>query len=74
MLYIQIKADRDPKALAELIAASQESSSPVDPKLEVEAAMLRDHQEQVERDRPSCHEIETVNFHKLDDDNDWTDL
>jgi hypothetical protein len=73
MLYIQIKADCDPKALAELIA-SQESTAPVDPKLEIEATMLREHQEQVERDRPTCHELETVNYQKLDDDNDWTDL
>jgi hypothetical protein len=73
MLYIQIKSDRDPKALAELIA-SQESNAPVDPKLEVEATMLREHQEQVERERPNCHELETVNYQKLDDDNDWTEL
>ena len=74
MLYIQIKSDRDPKVLADLIAASQESRDPVDPKLEIEATMLREHQEQVERDRPTCHELETVNYQKLDEDNDWTDL
>ena len=73
MLYIQIKSDRDPKALADLIA-SQESNHPVDPMLEIEAMMLREHHEQVERDRPTCHELETVNYQKLDADNDWTEI
>jgi hypothetical protein len=73
MIYIQVKDGRDPRVLADLIA-SAEHGSVVDPKLEVEAAMLREHQEQVVRERPSHDTMETVDFKKLDDDNEWTDL
>lgn len=73
MLYIQIKSDRDPRVLADLIA-STESEQPVDPKVEVEAKLVREHQAQAERDRPSWQTLDTVNFQKLDDDNDWTDI
>lgn len=73
MIYIQVKSDRDPRVLAQLIASTQ-SAAPVDPKLAVEATMLREHQAQAERDRPSWQTLDTVNFQKIDDDNDWTDL
>ena len=74
MIYIQVKSDRDPRILAELIASTQGESPVSDPKVAVEAKMVRDHQEQVERDRPSWQTLDTVNFQKLDDDNNWSDL
>jgi len=73
MIYIQVKSGRDPRVLADLIA-STENGAAVDPKLEIEAAMLRAHQEQAVRERPTRENMETVNFSKLDEDNDWTDL
>jgi hypothetical protein len=74
MIYIQVKSDRDPTVLAELIASTQSESPVSDPKLAIEAKMVREHQEQVERDRPSWQTLDTVNFQKLDDDNNWSDL
>jgi hypothetical protein len=73
MLYIQVQSKRDPKVLAELIASTQ-NQAPVDPSLEIEAKILREHQALNEAERPSWRELETVNFQKLDDDNDWSDL
>ena len=73
MLYIQVKSGRDPRVLAELIASTQ-GKPVVDPKLVVEAQLLREVQEHAEHDRPSRDEVETVNFTKLDDANDWTDI
>jgi hypothetical protein len=73
MIYIQVKADRDPRVLADLIAATQ-SGAVVDPKLAVEAHFLRAVQEQNEQSRPARDELETVDFQRLDDENDWTDV
>jgi len=73
MLYIQVKSERDPRVLAELIASTQ-SEPPADSKVAVEAKLLREHQEQEAASRPSWETLDTVNFGKLDDENDWTDL
>ena len=73
MLHIQVKSKRDPHVLAELIAAS-EPDAQVDPKLAVEAKLIREQRDYEERTRPSLHQLDTMNFHKLDDENDWTDL
>ena len=74
MIYIQVKSDRDPQVLAELIASTQGDARPSDPKLAEDAKLVREHQEQVERDRPSWQTLDTTNFQKLDDDNNWSDL
>lgn len=73
MLYIQVKSERDPAALAELIASTQ-SEPAADSKVAIEAKLLREHQEQEALTRPSWETLDTVNFGKLDDENDWTDL
>ena len=73
MIQIQVVSDEDPKALAELIASTQ-GEEPTDPKLAIEASLLREHQARAERERPSLQEIDTTNFAMLDADNDWTDL
>jgi hypothetical protein len=72
MLSIHVKAC-DPRVLAELIASTQ-SETPVDSKVAVEAKLLREHQAQEAATRPSWETLDTVNFGKLDDDNDWSDL
>jgi hypothetical protein len=73
MIHVQVTSDQAPQALADLIASTQGEDS-LDPKLAIEASMIRDHQAQAERERPSLQEIDTVDFAKLDIDNDWTDL
>ncbi len=74
MLYIQVKSDRDPRVLADLIAHAQGTAKTVDPKLAVEAQLVRAVREQAEAERPPREERETVNFQRLDDENDWTDI
>ena len=71
MIHVQVTSDQAPKALADLIASTQGEES-LDPKLAIEASLIRDHQLQAERERPSRGEIDTVDFTKLDADNDWT--
>jgi hypothetical protein len=73
MIHVQVTSDQPTQALADLIASTQGDET-LDPKLAIEASMIRDHQQQAERDRPSKHEIDTVDFTKLDADNDWSDL
>ena len=73
MTHVQVTSDQAPQALADLIASTLGEET-LDPKLAIEASMIRDHQRQAERDRPSLQEIDTVDFTKLDADNDWTDL
>ena len=73
MIHVQVTSDQPTKALADLIASTQGEDS-LDPKLAIEASLIRDHQKQAEQDRPSQHEIDTVDFTKLDADNDWSDL
>jgi hypothetical protein len=73
MIHVQVTSDQAPQALADLIASTLGEET-LDPKLAIEASMIRDHQQQAERERPSLQEIDTVDFTKLDADNDWTDL
>lgn len=73
MIYIQVKSDRDPQVLADLIASTQ-TGAVVDPKLAAEAQLLRAVQAQNEQARPAHDELETVNFRRLDTENDWTDI
>jgi hypothetical protein len=73
MIHVQVKSDQDPTLLAELIASTQ-GEEPTDPKIAIEASMIRDQQAQAERERVSFSEMETMNFKTLDAENDWTDL
>jgi hypothetical protein len=73
MIDIQIETGGDTKTLAELIASTH-GEEITDVKLAQVATLLRAHQAEVERTRPSWQQLDTVNFHKLDDDNDWSDV
>ena len=73
MIEVKIKA-RDPRLLAELIASSQGEPTSASAEVAGPAALVRAHHELADRRRPSRHEIETVNFAKLDDDGDWSDI
>jgi hypothetical protein len=73
MIDIQIKADGDPSALAQMIASTQ-GEDVRDPAVTQVATLVREHQEATERMRPSRNELQTVDFDKLDPDNDWSDV
>ena len=73
MIDIQIKAGRKPQALAQMIASTQGEEAG-DPAVEQVATLVRNHQAEVEKSRPSWNEISTVNFQKLDADDDWSDV
>jgi hypothetical protein len=73
MIDIQIKAGGDPGALAQMIASTH-GEDVRDPAVAQVATLVREHQEQTERTRPSRNELETVDFDKLDADNDWSDV
>ena len=73
MIDIQIKAGRDPQALAQLIASTH-GEEVRDPGVAQIATLVRRHQADMELLRPTPNEVETVNFHKLDAENDWSDV
>lgn len=80
MIEIEVKGACNPKAHAELIAATlhglhgllgptEGSSSAV-----TTGKLVRAQQEQAEQKRPSHDQLETVNFQTIDDDLDWTEI
>lgn len=73
MIYVQVKADRDPRVLADLIAQTH-GGEEIDPKLEVDVRLVKAVRQHLEAERTPREELETVNFQRLDDENDWTDL
>lgn len=73
---IEIQIDGGDPHLAELIASTLHGH-PVDDPASTTAQvgkLVRQQQEQVERERPSREEIQTVNFALIDDETDWTDV
>jgi hypothetical protein len=76
MIEIQIQGGGDPHALAELIASTLHGHPLVDPStgLAQVGKLVRERQESAERERPSRQELETVNFARIDPDDDWTDV
>lgn len=73
MLEVQVKAANAPRVLAELIRSTQNEPE-VNPEIAAEARLVREHQAQAAQDRPSWTTLDTVDFHKLDAENDWTDV
>ena len=73
MIYIQVKSDRDPRVLADLIAQATGTAA-VDDKLAVEANLVREVRQAIEAERTPREELEPVNFQRLDSEHDWTDL
>ena len=76
MIDIEIKSDGDAEVLAEMIASTLHGHVPPHPESDLAAVgkFVREQQEQAERERPSRDEIETVNFSKLDDETDFSDV
>ena len=58
MINIRVKSEGDPRVLAELIRSK----------------LVREVKLQNVRTRPPPDEVETVNFRRIDPENDWTDL
>ncbi len=58
MIDIRVKADGDPRVLEKLLRSK----------------LVREVQLQNVRTRPTRDEVETVNFRRLDTENDWTDV
>lgn len=74
MIEIEIKAGKDPRALAELIASAVHGQPTPDASVTEAGKQVRDAQEREEQTRGSWTDAETVNFATLDPENDWTDL
>ncbi|MBA3394106.1 MAG: hypothetical protein H0T89_15775 [Deltaproteobacteria bacterium] len=76
MIEIEVKGGSDPQALAELIAATLHGHVNADPSSPAVTTgkLVREHQAAAEQQRPSRNQLETVNFTKIDDDLDWTDV
>jgi hypothetical protein len=73
MIDIHIKTDRDRHALAQMIASTQ-GEDVRDPAIQQVASLVRTHQAEAEKARPSQNDMATVNFHKIDSESDWTDV
>jgi hypothetical protein len=74
MIEIEIKAEKDPHALAELIASAVNGQPADDPSVTAAGKTVRDAQEQDEQKRGPWRDAETVNFATLDEENDWSDV
>jgi len=74
MVEIEIKAAKDPRALAELIASAVHGQQTPDASVTAAGQKVRDVQEREEQIRGPWTDAETVNFATLDPENDWSDL
>jgi hypothetical protein len=73
MIDIQIKTGQGEKALAQMIASTQ-GENVADPAVAQVGALVRDHQAEQEKARPSVNDLQTVDFQKLDAETDWSDV
>lgn len=73
MIEIEVRG-QDPKALAELIASTLHGMPVSDASMVETGKMVRAQQEDDEAKRPSLHDMQTVNFEKIDEDCDWTEV
>jgi len=76
MIDIHIQSDGDPHVLAELIASTLHGHIVPDPSSNLAAVgkLVREHQERQELKRPSRQQIDTVNFAKIDEETDFSDI
>ena len=65
----EIKAGRDPWELAQLIQSLEDQAA-----ADARAQLILEHRERDLAKRPHWQDMETVDFAKLDDDNDWSDV
>jgi hypothetical protein len=76
MIDIHVQSDGDPQVLADLIASTLHGHiGPVaETSLAAVGKLVREHQEQAEAARPTRAQLETVDFQRIDDETDWTDV
>jgi hypothetical protein len=74
MIEMKINSERDPRALAELIASAVHGQPAADESVTQAGKQVREVQEEAELARGSWRDMSTVNFAKLDPENDWSDL
>lgn len=74
MIEIEVKGGHHPEALAELIASAINGEPVAHPEAETAGQLIRTEQEAAESRRPSWQQMETVDFKKLEGDEDWTDV
>lgn len=76
MTDIQVSCGREPQDLANVIAATLHGIVPTDPDDDAVSTgrLIRAAQEQAERERSSWHDMPTLNFEMLSDDDDWTQV
>ena len=65
----EIKAGRDPWELAQLIQSLEDQAAS-----DLRAQLVLEQRDREQAKRPHWQEMETVDFAKLDDDNDWSDV
>ena len=74
MIEIEIKTERDPRALAELIDSAVNGQPAESASVTEIGKQVREVQERQELARGSWTDLDTVNFATLDPENDWSDL
>jgi DNA polymerase IIIc chi subunit len=74
MIEIEIKTDKDPRALAELIASAVHGQPAESASVTEVGKQVREAQERQELARGSWTDLDTVNFATLDPENDWSDV
>ena len=72
MLQVQVTSS---DVLARLIRSTQnEAQNEPDPKIAVQVRLIRETQAQAAQARPSWQTLDTVDFQRLEPENDWTDV
>ena len=76
MTDIQVSCGRGPQDLAKAIAATLHGLVPTDPDDDAVAMgrLVRAAQERAELARGSRHDLPTVNFERIDPDQDWSEI
>jgi hypothetical protein len=74
MIDIEIKTERDPRALAELIDSAVNGQPAESASVTQIGKQVREVQERQELARGSWTDLDTVNFATLDPENDWSDV
>jgi hypothetical protein len=74
MIEIEIKTERDPRALAELIDSAVNGQPAESASVTQIGKQVREVQERQELARGSWTDLDTVNFATLDPENDWSDV
>ena len=71
-----VDGDDEPEVLADLIASTLHGHLVPDPQSDLAQVgkLVREQLEEQERRRPPRDKAETVDFAKIDDETDWSDL